>query len=121
MVRFCIILRKEVISGYIQSIEKRYHYKVFLSERFDVHFFHKLLLYVQHEVLTEAIYEFINNFNLITKCIWRRCEILEEKILAKVESLENDLSQAAKIIPNKAVSFLAFNMIKIFSSIRIIF
>lgn len=60
------------------SVEKIYEYKMFLPEKFDVHFFHRLPLYIQKEVLEKGLllyqgdydrlfdicYSFIKEFNL---------------------------------------------------------
>jgi predicted nucleotidyltransferase len=53
----CIISKKNI------SIKKKYNYQVFLPEKFDIHFFHELPLYIQHEVLKDAIYEYIKDYD----------------------------------------------------------
>jgi len=60
----CIVSQKNI------SVEKRFQYKVFLPEKFDVHFFHELPLYIKHEVVRDAIYEYIKDYdNLFDICV----------------------------------------------------
>ncbi|MHA1147467.1 MAG: nucleotidyltransferase domain-containing protein [Promethearchaeota archaeon] len=55
----CIISQKDI------SVKEKYHYRVFLPEKFDVHFFHDLPLYIQHEILKNGVYEYLKDYNAL--------------------------------------------------------
>ncbi len=60
----CLVAADEV------PVEKQYKLRVFLPEKFDVHFFTNLPLYIQHEVLQIGVYEFIQDYDkLFDVCV----------------------------------------------------
>lgn len=53
----CIVSQKDI------AVKKKYQYRVFLPEKFDIHFFHDLPLYIQNKILKNAINEYIKDYN----------------------------------------------------------
>ncbi len=52
------------------SIKTQLELRVFLPEKYDIHFFHNLPLYVQHEVLKTGIIIYMGNYNkLFDECM----------------------------------------------------
>jgi predicted nucleotidyltransferase len=82
----CIVSQKNI------PVEKRFQYKVFLPEKFDIHFFHELPLYIQHEVLNDAIYEYIKDYdNLFDICVEsiRRYSLFKPHYKLYLEAVRN--------------------------------
>ena len=59
-VDLCIVAKSKQITP-----EKQLKFRLFLEEHFDIHFFHNLPLYIQHEVLKDGIVEFIKDYDLL--------------------------------------------------------
>ncbi|MHA1718187.1 MAG: nucleotidyltransferase domain-containing protein [Promethearchaeota archaeon] len=59
-VDLCIVSKNKDITA-----KKQLEYRLFLPEHYDVHFFHNLPLYIQHEVLKEGIVEYIKDYELL--------------------------------------------------------
>ena len=54
-----IITNKEI------SPRKELKYRIFLPEKYDVHLFHKLPIYIQAEILKNAIYEYVKDYDTV--------------------------------------------------------
>ena len=54
-----------IISKKSITLKKQYKYRVFLPEKYDVHFFHNLPLYIRADLLKNAVYEYVKDYNTV--------------------------------------------------------